>query len=110
MVTLKLTRDQITIKFSHSCIGIKIASVHGKIIKISLLEANNSINDLDIIALSDIMLKSGTSNDEINIEGFSNDIFRSNHPSNAKVVGACIYFRHGLPIGAEMSSNYCKKW
>ena len=67
-------------------------------IKISLLETYNSIHHLEIIALSETMLNSAVSNDEITIEGFSNDILRSDHPSDAKIGGACIYFRDGLPI------------
>ena len=44
------------------------------------------------------MLDRTISNDEIFIEGFSREIFRSDHPSNTKVGGACVYFRASLPI------------
>ena len=54
-------------------------------VKISLPEAYNSTHHLDIIALSETMLNSPTSNDEIKIAGFNNDILRSDHPSEAKI-------------------------
>ena len=44
------------------------------------------------------MLNSSVDNDCITIEGFSKDIFRSDHPSNNKIGGVCLYFREGLPV------------
>ena len=67
-------------------------------IKTSLIEAYNSIHHFDVIAISESMLDRTISNDEIFIEGFSREIFRSDHLSNSKVGGACVYFREGLPI------------
>ena len=67
-------------------------------IKISLIEAYNSIHRFDVIALSESMLNSSISNEDIFIEGFSKEIYRNDHPSNTKKGGVCLYFREGLPI------------
>ena len=65
--------------------------------KISLIEMHNSMYKYDVISLSETMLDSKVC-DEIFIHGFNKEIFRNNHPSNAKVGWACMYFREGLPI------------
>ena len=44
------------------------------------------------------MLDQSISNDDIFIEGFSREIYRSDHLSNSKTGGVCVYFREGLPI------------
>ena len=67
-------------------------------VKISLIEAYNSLHRFDVIAVSESMLDSSVSNDDIFIKGFSREIFRSDHPSNTKLGGVCLYFREGLPI------------
>ena len=67
-------------------------------VKISLIEAYNSLHRFDVIAISESMLDSSVSNDDIFIEGLSREIFRSDHPSNTKLGGICLYFREGLPI------------
>ena len=67
-------------------------------IKLSLLEAYNSIHHLDTISLSETMLDSMISSDQIVIERCSNEIYRNDHPSNAKIGGVCLYYREGLLI------------
>ena len=67
-------------------------------IKTSLIEAYNSVHHFDVIAISESMLDQSISNEDISIEGFSREIFRSDHPSNSKIGGTCIYFRESLPI------------
>ena len=67
-------------------------------IKTSLIEAYNSVHHFDVIAISESMLDQSISNEDISIEGFSREIFRSDHPSNSKIGGTCLYFREGLPI------------
>ena len=67
-------------------------------IKTSLMEAYNSVHHFDVIAISESMLDQSISNEDISIEGFSREIFRSDHPSNSKIGGACLYFCEGLPI------------
>ena len=44
------------------------------------------------------MLNSSVEYGNIAIEGFSKDIFRSDHPSNNKIGFVCLYYRQGLPI------------
>ena len=50
------------------------------------------------MALSETMLDSSISSEDIYIEGFSREVYRNDHPSNSKVGGVCIYFRDGLAI------------
>ena len=66
--------------------------------KVSLIEAYNSVYKYDVIALSETMLDSSVSDEDIYIKGFSKDVLRNDHPSNTKVGGVCLYFREGLPI------------
>ena len=67
-------------------------------IKISLIEAYNSVHRFDVIALSESMLNSSVNNEDIFIEGFSKEVYRSDHPSNSRKGGVCLYFREALPI------------
>ena len=67
-------------------------------IKTALIEAYNSIHHFDVIAISESMLDRTINNDDIFIEGFSREIFRSDHSSITKVGRGCVYFRKGLPI------------
>ena len=67
-------------------------------IKISLIEAYNSIHRYDIFAISETMLNDTVHNDDILIEGFSREIFRSDHADNLRSGGVCIYYRDGLSI------------
>ena len=52
--------------------------------KISLVEA---YFNYDLKAVSEIRLNQSIDNEDIRIEGFSIDIFRSDHPSNSRVPG-----------------------
>ena len=67
-------------------------------IKIPLIEAYDAIHKFDVIAISESMLDSNIKNEAISIKGFSPEIFRSDHPSNSKTGGVCLYFRDELPI------------
>ena len=67
-------------------------------IKIPLIEAYNSVHYFDMITISESMLDQSISDDSIFIEGFSREIYCSDHPSNSKTGGVCAYFREGLPI------------
>ena len=51
-------------------------------IKIPLIETYDTLYKFDIIAVSETMLDNSIKKDEIYIEGFSKDVFRSDHPSN----------------------------
>ena len=44
------------------------------------------------------LLNKSIEDDEIHIEGSSEEIFRSDHPSGNKVGGVCLYFKENLPI------------
>ena len=60
--------------------------------KVSLIEAYNSVFNYDLIAVSGTRLNQSIDNEDIRIEGFSSDIFRSDHPSNSRLPGGvCIY-------------------
>lgn len=60
-------------------------------IKTSLIEAYNSVHHFDVIAISESMLDQSISNEDIFIEGFSRETFRSDHPSNSKIGGGLVY-------------------
>ena len=67
-------------------------------VKIPLIEAISSVHKFDIIALSETYLNDTIPNNEIEIEGYSSDIFRSDHPTNTKRGGVCLYYKNTLPI------------
>ena len=67
--------------------------------KISLIEAYNSVFNYDLIAVSDTRLNQSIDSEDIRIEGFSNEMFRSDHPTNSIVPGGvCIYYKENVPI------------
>ena len=67
--------------------------------KISLIEAYNAVCSYDLIAISDTRLDRSIGNEDIQIEGFSCDVFRSDHPSNSRNPGGvCLYYKENLPI------------
>ena len=65
-------------------------------IKIPLIEAYNAVHHFDVIAISETMLDNSISEEDIFIQGFSREIYRSDHPSNTKTGGVCLYVREGL--------------
>ena len=67
-------------------------------IKIPLIEAYNSVYNYDIIALSETYLDSSIPNENISLTGFSKDNYRSDHPSDVKRGGVCLYFKDSLAI------------
>ena len=67
-------------------------------IKLSLIEAYDSIHKFDLIALSETYLNNSISNEDIPLQGFSHNVFRSDHPSNAKRGGVCLYYKEKLSI------------
>ena len=54
--------------------------------------------NLTLLLFSETMLDQTVKDDQIYVEGFSKEIYRSDHPSNTKTGGVCLYFREGLPI------------
>ena len=74
--------------------------------KISLIEAYNSTFNYDLITVSDTRLNQSIDNEDILIEGFSSDIFHSDHPSNSRVPGrVCIYCKENIPIKRRKDSE-----
>ena len=67
-------------------------------IKISLLEAYNSVYNYDILVLGETYLSGDISHDETFIEGFSKNPFRKDDPSGLRKGGVCMYFKENLPI------------
>ena len=57
-----------------------------------------AIHKFDIIYLSEIYLDSSipTNNDNMDIDGYN--LVRSDHPSNTKRGGVCIYYKNYLPF------------
>ena len=67
-------------------------------IKLSLIEAYDSIHKFDLVALSETYLNSSVNNEDISLGGFSRDIFRNDHPTNAKRGGVCLYYKENVSI------------
>ena len=82
-----------TLNFCHWNLNSVLA--HNKI-KISLLEAYDSVYHNDIIALTETQLNQRIPDDEILINGFSSKPFRKDDPSGDRYRGICVYYN--LPI------------
>ena len=67
-------------------------------IKVSLLEAYNSVCNYDNLVLGETYLSSDISHDETFIEGFGKSPFRKDDPSGLRKCGVCMYFKENLPI------------
>ena len=65
---------------------------------VSLLRAYISIHKFDVICISKTFLNSDTAfdNNNLNIEGY--DVVRSDHPSNSRRGGLCIYYNQSLAL------------
>ena len=66
--------------------------------KLVLLKAYNSIHKFDIICLSEKYLDSSILHDDSNLEIPGYNLVSSNHPSNKKRGGVCIYYKSYLPL------------
>ena len=66
--------------------------------KISLIQSHALLYNIDIIFLSETFLDSSieTSNPKLNIPG--NNLLRSDHPSNIKRGGVCMFCKDYLPV------------
>ena len=66
--------------------------------KLSLLRAFVSVHKFDIICLSEIYLDSSIDDVSLEISGFY--LIHSDHPSNKRRGGICIYYKNFLPLKA----------
>ena len=66
--------------------------------KVFLLKAYIAIHRFDIICISETYPDSSTSPDDNNLEISGYNLIGSNHPSNSKRGGICIYYKHFLPL------------
>ena len=69
-------------------------------IKLFLLKAYIAIDKFDIICLSEAYLDFSTTSDDDNLAISGYNFIRSDHPSNNKRVGVCIYYQNFLPLRA----------
>ena len=53
---------------------------------------------MGVICLPEAYLDSSISDDDDNLEILGYDLFRTDHPSNTKQGGVCIYHRNSLPL------------
>ena len=67
-------------------------------VKISLLAAFNAVHTFNIICVSETFLDSDYSSDDprLSLQGYA--MIRSDHPSNTKRGGVCIYYKEHLPF------------
>ena len=81
------------ISFCHWNLNGKAAN---NFVKISLLEAYNTVHDFDVICISETFLDSDYSSDDqrLNIQGYV--MIRSDHPSDTKRGGVCMYYKEHL--------------
>ena len=78
--------------------------------KIFLLKAYVAIHKFDIICLLETYLDSSipTNNDNLDIDGYN--LLRSDHPSNTKRGGVCIYYKNLLYLPLRVINiNYLNK-
>ena len=66
--------------------------------KIHSLTAYNCIHHYDIICLSETYLNSDIPSDNENLDIPGYRLVHSDHPSNEKRGGVCMYFKSSLPI------------
>ena len=66
--------------------------------KLSLLTAYNLVHSFDIICLAETYLNSETSPNASRLEFPDYNLFRSDHPSNNKKGGVCVYYKSTLPL------------
>ena len=75
-------------------------------VKISLLEAYNTVHNFDIICITETFLDSDNSSDDqrLSLEGYI--MIRSDHPSNTKRGGVCIFYKENLPFVRRIDIGY----
>ena len=76
--------------------------------KLFLLKAYVSVHKFDIICLSEIYLDSTVLLDDDNLVISGYNLIRSDHPSNTKRGGVCLYYKNYLPIRV-LNISYLKE-
>ena len=66
--------------------------------KLSSLKAFIAVHKFDIICLSETYLDSSIAPDDDNLEISGYSLVRSDHPSNNKRGGVCVYYKNFLPL------------
>ena len=66
--------------------------------KVFLLKAYIAIHKFDVICISETYLDSSSPSDDSNLEISGYTLVRSDHPSNNKRRGVCIYYKRFLPL------------
>ena len=69
--------------------------------KLSRLRAYVSVRKFDIICLSETYLDSSIDDEGLEISGYY--LIRSDHPSNKKRGGICIYYKTSFPLNSLVS-------
>ena len=67
-------------------------------IKLSLLEANNTIHQFDIFCASKTYLHCSVAIDETTLSLPGNSLVSSDHPSNLKEDDVCLYYKKSLSL------------
>ena len=58
-----------------------------------------AIYNFDIVCISETCFDSSITSDDGNLKILGYNSIRSDHPSNSKRCGACIYYKSALPLG-----------
>ena len=74
-------------------------------VKLFLLNASNLVHSFDIICLSETYLNSETPPNNTCLELPDRNLFHSDHPSNSKRRGVCIYYKSTIPKNILSISN-----
>ena len=77
--------------------------------KLSSLKAFTAVHKFDIICLSETYLDSSIAPDDGNLEISGYSLVRSDHPSNKKRGGVCIYYKNFLPLQV-FDIEYLHEW
>ena len=76
--------------------------------KLFLLKAYISVHKFDIICLSETYLDSTVPLDDVNLVISGYNLIRSDHPSNTKRGGVCLYYKNYLPLRV-LNISYLKE-
>ena len=76
--------------------------------KLFLLKAHMSVHKFDIICLSETYLDSTVPLDDENLVISGYNLIRSDHPSNTKRGGVCLYYKNYLPLRV-LNISYLKE-